>query len=342
MGRRRTRNHNLPSRMLARRMRSGKVYYYFDAGGRPRKELPLGSDYALAVKKFAELLQRAPDKPLPEIITFRYAAERYMRDVAPLKAPKSQASNKLEIGQLYKFFDSTPAPLDDIVPVYIRQYLDRRRAWPASANRERALFSHIWNKAREWGYTDKPNPVDGIPRLKEKGRDVYIEDDIFKKVWKAADWSLRDAMDLAYLTGQRPADVLKLQETDLKDGFLYVQQNKTGKKLRISVSGELKVVLKRIAKRKTGYPIHSVMLLVSESGHALTKGQLRLRFDAAREVAGVDGAAFHFRDLRAKALTDKAETADSREAQKQGGHGSVVSTERYIRNRRGDKVTPTK
>lgn len=29
--------------------KSGKAYYYFDAGGKPRKEIPLGDDYVLAV-----------------------------------------------------------------------------------------------------------------------------------------------------------------------------------------------------------------------------------------------------------------------------------------------------
>jgi integrase len=44
---------------------------------------------------------------------------------------------------------------------------------------------------------------------------------------------LQDAMDLNYLTGQRPADVLKMRLADIRDGALEVQQNKTNKKLRI-------------------------------------------------------------------------------------------------------------
>ncbi len=52
--------------------------------------------------------------------------------------------------------------------------------------------------------------------------------------------------------------------------------------------------------------------------------------------------AFQFRDLRAKAATDKAEAQDMRQAQRQLGHASVVMTEAYVRARRGDKVTPTR
>lgn len=39
-----------------------------------------------------------------------------------------------------------------------------------------------------------------------------------------------DAMDLALLTGQRPADVLKLKGTDIRDGALWIVQNKTGQR----------------------------------------------------------------------------------------------------------------
>lgn len=65
------------------------------------------------------------------------------------------------------------------------------------------------------------------------------------------------------------------------------------------------------------------------------------RWKLATEKAGLAGT--QFRDLRAKAGTDKAEnTGDIRRAQKQLGHATVVMTEHYVRRRRGDKVTPTK
>lgn len=56
-----------------------------------------------------------------------------------------------------------------------------------------------------------------------------------------------------------------------------------------------------------------------------------------------DIEAFQFRDLRAKAATDKAEsTGDIRQAQKQLGHTTIAMTEHYTRDRRGDTVKPTR
>ena len=351
VGRRPTKHFNLPSRLRARTLPSGKTYYYYDTGRKPRREIPLGNDYALAVKKWAELEIDARPRH-PEIVTFRYVAERYQREVLPTKAPLTQRDNLIQLAQLYKFFDAPPAPLEQITPQHVRQYLDWRKAAPVRANREKALFSHIFNKAREWGYTAASNPCAGIKGFAEHGRDTYIEDATYKSVWDAADWPTRDAMDLAYLTGQRPADVLKMRLNDIRDGYLWLTQTKTRIKLRIAVAGELAALIERIQGR--GYKVTSLALIRSERGRQLSYHALWNRFEEARkraanalDVAGKTEAAvsvrgFQFRDLRAKAGTDKADSTDLRKAQQQLGHKSVKTTEIYLRARAGDKVTPTK
>lgn len=64
--------------------------------------------------------------------------------------------------------------------------------------------------------------------------------------------------------------------------------------------------------------------------------------DQARGEAAAAAKCFQFRDLRAKAGTDKADATDLREAQQQLGHKSVKTTEIYLRARASEKVTPTK
>ncbi len=228
VGRRPTKHLNLPSRLRARTLPSGRTYYYYDTGEKPRREIALGSDYALAVKKWAELEIDARPRHA-EIVTFRYVAERYRREVLPTKAPRTHRDNMTELAQLYKFFDAPPAPIEQITPQHVRQFMDWRKDAPVRANREKALFSHIFNKAREWGYTAAPNPCAGVKGFTERGRDAYIEDVTYKAVWDAADWPTRDAMDLAYLTGQRPADVLKMRLPDIRDGFLWLTQGRRAK-----------------------------------------------------------------------------------------------------------------
>jgi len=66
---------------------------------------------------------------------------------------------------------------------------------------------------------------------------------------------------------------------------------------------------------------------------------LRGRFESAREAAGVH---FELRQIRAKALTDRAERDGLRAAQEQAGHASITTTEIYVRGRRGKLTGPTR
>lgn len=335
------------------RHRGKKTYYFYDTGEKPRREISLGTDMVLAVKKWAELEIDAKPRHVA-ITTFKWVGDRYMREVVPTKASRTQDDNIREFANLCKFFNDPPAPLDSIRPTHIHQYLVFRNAAPVRATREKALFSHIWNKAREWGYTDLPNPCAGIKGT-ASARTVYTEDEVYGAVYEAANQPLRDAMDLAYLVGQRPADVLGMAETDIRDGAIEVEQGKTGHKLRIEVTGELKALIDRMAEAKKQrakdkkIAVHSLALVCTENGRALTGSAMRQRLDHARDRAAVKHPAlaeailaFQFRDLRAKAGTDKAEAEGVHQAQKQLGHKSVTTTEIYVRNRRGAKVGPTR
>jgi integrase len=114
---------------------------------------------------------------------------------------------------------------------------------------------------------------------------VYITDAVFEAVWNSASTPLRDALDLAYLTGQRPGDALKMTEHDISDGHLFIKQSKTNQKLQIAITGELAMLFDRIRARKASHKIVPTALLVNESGRRLTKGVLRDHFDEARKVA---------------------------------------------------------
>lgn len=307
------------------------VTYYHVSTDNPRKWSKLGKDLTIAKRLWAEIEGEQPD---PLNSTFQGIVVRYRKDVFPSKAPQTQLGNDKELARLLAVFGSMP--IDAIKPHHIKRYLDERgKTAKVRANREKALFSHVFNFARACGYTDAPNPCLGVKGHKEVGRDRYIEHTEFAAVWEVAHYSVQDAMDLAYLTGQRPADLLKLNRSDIRDGTLWFTQNKTGKKLRISIVGELEQLIARILGRQ-----HSVMggdaMLQDGTGQRLTHGALRTRFDKARKAAKVD---FQFRDIRAKTATD---TDDLARSQQLLGHKSRAMTEHYTRNRKGEKVKPLK
>ena len=152
----------------------------------------------------------------PSVHTFEVIALRYEREVMPTKAARTQRDNLKEPDRLRSVFGAVL--IESIKPHHVRAYLDKRGEHAkARANREKALLSHLFNKAREWGYTDAPNPCQGVKGFTESGRDRYVTDAEFQAVHAKADATLQDAMDIALLTGQRPADVLKIQHGDIRD-----------------------------------------------------------------------------------------------------------------------------
>jgi integrase len=323
MGRKRTNQHNLPPRM---HMKKGG--YYHVSSTVPRKWTPLGNDLNAARRKWADLEE---DPVQVEDKTFNIVGQRYMREILPTLKPNTQRDYTQYFNLLNAVFGAIP--IDSIRPFDIAEYLRvRGETSKVRANREKALFSTIFNHARAWGYTDITNPCIGIKGHKEKSRDRYVSDDEYAAVWACAHPTVQDAMDLALCTGQRPADVLKFNVTDILDGSLSLTQNKTGKKLRIAIEGELAEVIDRILSKPRDKVNKS--LLQDPDGQRLSYFALRSRFDKAREIAGVN---FQFRDLRAKAATD---TEDLAHAQRLLGHKNRTTTEIYTRDRIGDLVKP--
>lgn len=352
---------DLPPRMLRRRkkFKSGKIWESFYYNGRDedgkRIEIPLGSDLNEAKRKWAEL----ECKPAPtETGTLRHIFKKYEIEVVPTKAPRTQLENQWCLKQLRPVFENTH--IDAITPQHIATYRDKRTA-KVRANREIALFSHIFNLAREWGYTTKENPCRGVRKNKEKPRDFYVDENVWAAVYGTAPSELKDAMDLAYFTGQRPADVLKMAFTDVRDGALEVRQNKTSKFLRILLkrddgsNTELGNVIDRIKSRPR--KVKSLSMIATPAGTPLNKPTLRIRFDKARDDAArriLDEATddtraeaealaarirqFQFRDIRPKAASDIADLASAAALL---GHTEQELT-RKVYVRKGATVKPTR
>ncbi|WP_372241966.1 tyrosine-type recombinase/integrase [Pseudomonas sp. K5002] len=165
---------------------------------------------------------------------------------------------------------------------------------------------------------------------------------------------LKDAMDLAYLSGQRPADVLKVATTDLNSGFLGVTQGKTDKKLRLrleddGVQSGLCAFISDLLERRALNGIKTSTLITNASGLRMSQQMLRNRWDEAREKAAIKAGAdgdpalavlirqFQFKDIRPKAASEIELTHASRLL----GHSTEEMTKRVCQ-RVGEIVKPTK
>lgn len=354
MRRKNAANLDLPPRMIRRNatLKSGKIWtgYYYngrDANGK-RKEIPLGGDLDQAKVEWARLERRAPPKP-NHLLGALF--DRYVKEIIPTKGLRTQSDNMKELKQLRKAFEK--APIDSITPQIVAQYRDARTA-KVRANREIALLSHIFTIAREWGLTSNANPCFGVRRNKEKPRDYYAGEIVWNAVYTEAVQELKDAMDLAYLTGQRPADVLKVATTDLSAGFLMVKQGKTEKKLRLQleeagVQSALSAFINDLQERRALSGIKTSRLITNTSGLRMSQQMLRNRWDEAREKAAIKAGAngdsalailirqFQFKDIRPKAASE----IELAHASRLLGHSTEDMTKKVYR-RVGEIVKPTK
>ncbi len=183
------------------------------------------------------------------------------------------------------------------------------------------LFNHIWNTAREWGYTNLISPSTGIKKFKTTYRDIYVEDFVLEKIYACADQRMKDIMDTAYLLGQRPIDVVKIHSSHIYDGILHITQQKTGKKVRFEIIGKLKEIIDRRINKENQW------LFTNKWGGKLSRNVLSHHFaelrlqametypELADEISKVQ-----LRDLRAKAATDISLISSTEDAQKQLGH----------------------
>ncbi|NWE77330.1 phage integrase [Pseudomonas yamanorum] len=354
MRRKNAANLDLPPRMIRRNatLKSGKIWtgYYYngrDANGK-RKEIPLGGDLDQAKVEWARLERRAPPKPSHLLGSL---FDRYVKEIIPTKGLRTQSDNMKELKQLRKAFEK--APIDSITPQVVAQYRDARTA-KVRANREIALLSHMFTIAREWGQTSNANPCFGVRRNKEKPRDYYAGDIVWNAVYTEAVQELKDAMDLAYLTGQRPADVLKVATTDLNAEFLMVKQGKTEKKLRLrledaGVQSALSAFIDDLQERRALNGIKTSRLITNTSGLRMSQQMLRNRWDEAREKAAIKAGAdsdaalailirqFQFKDIRPKAASE----IELAHASRLLGHSTEEMTKKVYR-RVGEIVKPTK
>ncbi len=333
MGRKPSKNLNLPPRMRAR-LRGSTTYYLYDSGGRPRREIPLGTDYVLAVQRWAELHQAKPTEQL----TVGWLISKYSCcDQFEAVSSGTQADYRYAFSKLMEHFGD--APLDELKPSHVTLYIDKRgKESKHRALRERAVLSMLYNWAIERDFC-RFNPAGAVKQKKLLGRKhVYIHDDMLEAVYEKSPQDLKDAIDLAYYIGQRPGDLLDMELVKLRDGHLEYRQSKTGTVQRIELQGPLEDLIARIKERKAKFKVVSTWMLVNERGKKMTKAMLRSRFEKARAAAGISGRDFQFRDLRRKAGTDLRDQRGLDAAQDLLGHKSQAMTEHYT-GARGRKVS---
>jgi site-specific recombinase XerD len=209
--------------------------------------------------------------------------------------------------------------IDELEPTHAAQYLkwcrDEDRA--TTGNREKAFMSSVYEHAMSEGWASY-NPWRGVRRNRERPSRQYIEHSDLTAQIDRAPPALQPLLAAAYLTGMRQTDLRLLKKTDVLPDRIEWTESKTGKHNEKRISPVLRLFLD-VAMDRSKTPF----VFVSAKG--LPWSEWGLQSALRRFKAG-----FRFRDLRAKAQTDRPDLDIL-------GHTGQLR-ERYIRRRKLDVV----
>lgn len=185
-------------------------------------------------------------------------------------------------------------------------------------------------KAVEWGVVDE-NPCRQIRKERPKPRRRYVTELEYAGAYEAMPPMFQCAMDLAVLTGLRPADLLGLTRSNLTDDGIQIFTRKTGRDLIIAWSDELRGVVKRVLSLP---PRLRQSLICTRHGKPYTvDGFTSIWRRKIRKALADPGNPlnehFQFRDLRAKSASDDTREAASARL----GHTNEAITERVYRRK---------
>lgn len=317
MARTRKKDKHLPPNVYHRH----GAYYFADKKG---KWTRLSDNLAEAMMKWTKLIE-----PTGDIVCMHQLFDRYMTEVAPLKAAATYKTNTLEIQTLRKVFGEMSP--HDIKAVSIYKFLDARgKVAPTRANREKALLSHVFSMAIRWGVVEN-NPCRNVKRIPVIRRDRYISDDEFSAVKMIATSEIQLMMEFTYLTGLRQIDVLKLKVNDLSDEGIFVHVSKTKDKLLIEWSDSLLSVVEKIKKQYRRYG--TTTLFTNTKGMPYTSSGLQSVWQRLIKKAikkNLISESFTFHDIRRKAATDLERKLGREMARQLLGHTDQKTTAIYI------------
>ena len=343
----------------------------FAARSPGKKSAALGADKAEARKRWVKLF--VTDLTPSAAGTVAELIERYEREVLPNLTASTKdhhtaycKSLKVSVGDRRYARSEAEASIGPFLRTmdltrYLRaeakrEFTNKRTGVvhsgrPVGVNREVKCLSRIFKLAKtEWGLTEY-NPCFQLEYNPERPREQYQDDDAFMAVYEKASKLMQCFMDLAQMNGARRGMLLAmtLADADLTKLHLRIPLNKRRagappKYRLVPWTDDLVDVIKRAlairAKVRGGkkdvVDLETAPLFLSRTGKPYGISAFNSEWRHTRERASVPAHAFHFHDIKAKAISDSPDLAD---AQARGDHADPAITKTVYR-RRPAVVTP--
>jgi integrase len=224
--------------------------------------------------------------------------------------------------------------LSEITYLDLETYRNKRKATPtigckprtdASVNREMALVSHMLAKTVEWGLLEN-SPFKKGKRLmlKENNHRLrFLTEVEIDTLLKGCTPHLKPIVETGLHTGMRRGELLSLKWEQIRNGFIYLTETKSGKARQIPINDRLAEIFREV---RCGNQLKSPYVFCAPEGKRFY--EVKHSFTSACKRAGIED--FRFHDLRhtfASRLVMKG--ASLKAVQELLGHADMKMTMRY-------------
>lgn len=331
--------------------------YFYYKNPQTKKQMGLGRDRARAFqearKANAALATQEPSSIVDWVLgKTEYTLEGWlpvykqlwMEDVQP--APVTLLNYSVYWRRLEKV-EFAKRRLADISTETIAKYLGeyKEKHGATAASMMRARLKDIFRWAETQGLIKSgcsPVTATRTPKVVVTRERMGFEQ--FVAIRDAGPVWLRNAMNIALVTGQRREDILSMKFSDWHDGRLHVAQGKSGGKTRLALDGDIRLeklgmsisdVVKSCRDSiATHYLVHHVKHWgPAKPGHRVPGDAISRAFISAREGVGIDPAEgrtpITFHEIRSLAERLYREEQGAEFAQMILGHKNAATTARY-------------
>jgi len=309
--------------------RHGKMRFYFRKGKGARFPLrgPEGSpefweDYHNATN--GEAILKTSYKRA-EAGTMRWLVEQYYKSSAFKEI--SPGYRKTRRGILDNFCEQNGSKrYDNLKARHVRKIRDGMMDRPGAANNLLKALRQVYKFAVNYDYLEV-NPVISVERLKSKNKDgfhAWTSEEIeqFENTHPIGT-KARLALAMLLHTAQRRSDIVKMGRQHVKDGWMKVNQQKTGICIEIPILSKLQKILDKS-------PTGDLTYLVTAHGKPFTSNGFGNWFRDRCDEAGLPQCSAH--GLRKAAASYLADIGCSvHEIMSITGHNSVAEVQRYTK-----------
>jgi integrase len=188
-----------------------------------------------------------------------------------------------------------------------------------------AILGHMLSKAVEWGMlANSPFKKGKRLMLKENNQRLrFLSKTEIEALLKSCTPHLKPIVETALLTGMRRGELLSLKWEQIRNGFIYLTETKSGKARQIPINDRLAAVLKDIRRKNH---LKSEYVFCDFQGRRFY--EVKRSFTSACRRAGIED--FRFHDLRhtfASRLVMRG--ASLKAVQELLGHADLKMTMRY-------------